>query len=293
MLKVVEAWFRHQLDNYDLIAEGKVFRFASRLSIRSVLIANIINLLLHVVLNGVGLLPYSLGQALIVGLSATTVITFTITYLLSYTIGKSIHELSISRDAFAKLSLVDPLSGLLNRRAFFDRIESCKSDAVFVLFDIDRFKSINDTYGHVVGDEVIQGVARVLLGVFAEEDAAVARMGGEEFSVVIRKKSHDQHMSLIDTARSSVAAMTIASCPDRVTISAGVAEIGPEREMPQVYRSADHALYMAKSSGRDCVVHENDVSVLKRRIVVEANPLQIYRGISQSVPVSLSAASSV
>ena len=264
MLNVVKAWLRHQLNDYDLIAKGEVGKFALRLSLKGILVANIINFIFHVVLSCVGLLPYPLMMALGVGLSITTLITFAITFMFASAIGKAICELSVSRDAFARLSLTDPLSGLLNRRAFFDVVGRYETDAVFVLFDIDRFKAVNDTYGHIVGDEVIQGVARVLLGVFTGDGAAVARLGGEEFSIVVRKNSDDQHMRLIETARVSISEFKFGTDSNHVTVSAGVAYIFSDREIEKTYKLADSALYTAKSSGRNCIVYEDDIAMRKQ-----------------------------
>lgn len=259
MRRAARAWISRQMGDHGLTAESKVSRFALSVSLKSVVIANLVMFALHVTLNSGGLLPYPLYQALLVGFTVTTLVTFTIGFVFGYAIGNAIRDLSISRDAFARLSSIDPLSGLLNRRAFFEAVENHKNDAVFILFDIDRFKAVNDTYGHLVGDEAIEGVGRALLKVFSVSGAKIARLGGEEFSVVMRKRPRDQHVRMVESARALVSAMPVGQSSVHVTISAGIAEIRPERNIMQVYNAADRALYAAKASGRDRIVHEDDV----------------------------------
>ena len=262
MQQVARVWIHRQINDHGLTAESKVSRFALRMSLKSVVVANVVMSVLHAALSIGGMLPYPLPQALAVGFTVTTLATFSISFVFAHAIGNAIRDLSISRDAFARLSSIDPLSGLLNRRAFFDAITKYEDDAVFVLFDIDRFKVLNDTQGHVVGDEAIQGVGRALMAVFGVTGAEIARLGGEEFSVVMRRRPGDHHLRLVESARASVSAMHVGPRSARVTISAGIAEIRPERSITQTYNAADRALYVAKASGRDRIVQEEDLVTL-------------------------------
>lgn len=262
MRKLGKAWVHRQLSGHGLTAESNVVHFALRASLKSVIVANVVMSVLHVALSEVGMLPYPLVQALQVGFTVTTLATFSITFMFAYPIGNAIRDISISRDAFARLSSIDQLSGLLNRRAFFDSIKKYEGDAVFVLFDIDDFKAVNDTYGHAVGDEAIQGVGRALLAAFAVTGAEIARLGGEEFSVVLRKGPDNHHLRFVEEARASISELHVGPSSAQVTISAGIAEISPEREIMQIYSAADKALYVAKTCGRNRTVHENDVAIL-------------------------------
>jgi diguanylate cyclase (GGDEF)-like protein len=149
----------------------------------------------------------------------------------------------------------DALTGLLNRRALFDlhgAREFTPFEAV-VLFDLDRFKAVNDTYGHAVGDEVIVRFAEIIKANLRSTDAA-ARLGGEEFAVVLLRTMPDRASIFAERVRAAFAAEPIETSngPLRCTVSAGVAfGIMGGTSFEAVLREADHALYAAKESGRD------------------------------------------
>lgn len=153
----------------------------------------------------------------------------------------------------------DPLTGLLNRRGFEEHLESAweggQSLAV-AFFDLDHFKSVNDTHGHQSGDAVLQEFAVVLRG-HVRDDDVVARTGGEEFGLVLPGRSPD---AALDRARAIVDAFAarrvqVEDAVVRCTVSAGVA-VRCERHTtaPQLCRDADRALYLAKEAGRDRAV---------------------------------------
>lgn len=161
-------------------------------------------------------------------------------------------------------ALRDPLTGLYNRRFLENQIEAEFSYAVrhqtslsVVLLDIDHFKSVNDTYGHPVGDRVLVGLASLLKGAIRTEDLA-ARFGGEEFVLVCRGIPATVARNVIDRIRRTVERSSLV--PDeparRVTISAGVASVPDPRiaSATALVDSADQALYRAKHEGRNRVV---------------------------------------
>ncbi len=155
----------------------------------------------------------------------------------------------------------DPLTGCANRRAFAVHVAEAlaqsarKSEPVsVVLLDIDRFKSVNDTYGHAAGDAVIRHVADVLRDGVRTSDI-VARLGGEEFCVLL--PGADARFAESLATRLRVGLQEPAAHADhaglRVTASFGVAQARPNEAWDALFARADRALYEAKGAGRDCV----------------------------------------
>jgi diguanylate cyclase (GGDEF)-like protein len=146
----------------------------------------------------------------------------------------------------------DPLTGLLNRRAFLSRLLERKSNWTLLLLDIDHFKRVNDSLGHAGGDEALIAIGRMLQRE-APGGALVARMGGEEFAIAYRGA-----MLLLDPAE-LLAKIRKVELPDgyRITASIGIANrtVESEHDWKILYRAADMALYRAKSGGRDCFIH--------------------------------------
>ncbi|PJI55941.1 GGDEF domain-containing protein [Methylobacterium radiotolerans] len=260
MQQKITNWIGRQLD-IEHARDGKAERFALRITCQAMIAACIVNAIVHCAIDYVGLLPYPLGAALIVGFATTVSITFVVSLIFTLVIGEAIRALAIQRDAFEHLSSIDVLSGVFNRRAFFERFEGTAEAGQMVLIDIDRFKAINDTYGHLVGDEVIRGVGQILRTVFAGVPAVIGRIGGEEFAVFIPETDSVQADSA-EIARVSVAAMIVEGIERPITISLGVAASKPPRSTIEVYSAADRALYLAKAGGRNRVVYEAEICVL-------------------------------
>lgn len=168
------------------------------------------------------------------------------------------------RDTYLEMaarSETDTLSGLLNRRGFERRAAAAMSAAInqglpvsLVIADIDHFKSVNDTYGHAAGDNVIAAFA-AFLGTAASDHHVAGRVGGEEFAIVLPGTNLMAARLFAEGARGALAAMPMEGLPDdrRVTASFGVAELLPGESPSSLMRRADAALYEAKNSGRDCV----------------------------------------
>ncbi|MCW5696679.1 MAG: GGDEF domain-containing protein [Bauldia sp.] len=156
------------------------------------------------------------------------------------------------------VSETDPLSGLANRRGFdaraagiLDAAARAGLPAAILLFDLDRFKQINDTHGHGVGDQVIAAFAALLRDVLPER-AVAARIGGEEFAVVVEPATLDAARLVAASVRLATGTLAGRDLP-RVTVSAGVAAVLPAESLGSAIRRADQALYRAKQSGRDRV----------------------------------------
>jgi diguanylate cyclase (GGDEF)-like protein len=153
----------------------------------------------------------------------------------------------------------DPLTGLLNHRAFQDRVESEVGRALryerpltLVLLDLDFFKSINDAYGHQAGDAVIMQAAR-LLEAGARAGDVLGRIGGDEFSMLLPETSEEDALPIARrwAARFRDGPVGVA---DHLTMSAGVCDLAHANGSRELLRLADGALYWAKSQGRDTVV---------------------------------------
>jgi diguanylate cyclase (GGDEF)-like protein len=147
----------------------------------------------------------------------------------------------------------DYLTGVLNRRAFISTMEEKRRELdttdhlSIALLDIDRFKSINDTYGHDVGDVVIQTVARIA----GEEAPIVARLGGEEFALAFPVLDAEQAAHWCNTIRESIAAHAFEGF--NATCSFGVTSWLPGESLGAALQRADRALMTAKQSGRNRV----------------------------------------
>jgi diguanylate cyclase len=153
----------------------------------------------------------------------------------------------------------DALTNLPNRRAADESLKRLldQGASVTVAFcDIDKFKSINDRFGHAVGDRVLKAVAETLLE--ALEPHTVARFGGEEFVVLLPDVDGETAFGIIEGARKAVASKTLRSRDTdeligQVTISAGIAISATDAEA--ALREADQSLYAAKNNGRNCTIY--------------------------------------
>lgn len=157
-------------------------------------------------------------------------------------------------------ALRDPLTGLYNRRCIQAIAEICKDrtpqrDATLVLLDIDHFKSVNDTYGHVAGDEAIKHCAELIRSTFREDDF-IARIGGEEFVVVLPGKDVNYACRLAETLRKAIEAEPIIFKGKRfkITASFGISHgVVDSHSFSHLLEKADTCLYRAKEAGRNCI----------------------------------------
>ncbi|MBA1443420.1 MAG: diguanylate cyclase [Chromatiales bacterium] len=172
-----------------------------------------------------------------------------------------LNHLHATQQELEHLATHDALTGLYNRKALENRIEEelhraaryNRSLSVFLL-DIDHFKSINDTYGHLSGDSVLQCLAKELEVSIRKTDY-VARYGGEEFIVVLPETPLQEAMGLAERLRSSIAALSVPLDTDtkiKMTASIGVAAFPVHGQSWQdLLGAADVAMYAAKNAGRD------------------------------------------
>ncbi len=152
----------------------------------------------------------------------------------------------------------DPLTELANRRAFDEALAALPpgTPVVFAVCDVDHFKRVNDEFGHAIGDRVLRAVGQTIAA--EAEGALVARYGGEEFAVLLVDTDLDAALTIVDRARSAVAARRFRTRESDapigvVTISGGIAAgVAPDAE-ETLYARADAALYRAKAAGRNRV----------------------------------------
>lgn len=154
-------------------------------------------------------------------------------------------------------SVTDPLTGLYNRRALFDRYEAAllPVGTAVAIFDLDHFKSINDRYGHAVGDEVLKRFAGLLARITGD-DGFAARTGGEEFVVVFGNAAAVPAQITVVRIRDefSKAVLDAGQAQLRCTVSAGLSfASASRRDLSSVLHEADMALYTAKKGGRNRV----------------------------------------
>jgi diguanylate cyclase (GGDEF)-like protein len=180
-----------------------------------------------------------------------------------------------TQQTLAHLAMHDPLTGILNRRAILEQLTKELSRAqrrsqssqgtglstpgalhcAVGFFDIDHFKQINDAYGHLAGDEVLKGVAGILISHLRAYDS-LGRMGGDEFLVVAPEIDEEQSKHLFERLSTAISGCKILTAASEVsvTVSIGVAMAEPANELDIILESADAAMYQAKRAGANCVV---------------------------------------
>jgi diguanylate cyclase (GGDEF)-like protein len=169
-------------------------------------------------------------------------------------------KLNRQNRVLAHLSSTDPLTGVMNRRTMEQHLdvhmdEYRRYDEVFslVILDIDRFKLINDTHGHDVGDDVLVGIAGLLRDSIRTSDK-VARYGGEEFVLILPHTRAPRAREVAERIRRLMAEIRFSGADVTVTSSFGVTEVSPnDQDVRGLVRKADAALYEAKTTGRNRV----------------------------------------
>jgi diguanylate cyclase (GGDEF)-like protein len=163
----------------------------------------------------------------------------------------------------ARLAMIDPLTGVYNRRTLASMAESAIDDAqrnarplALLAIDVDHFKRINDDHGHDIGDEALLGLV-ALMSESLRPDQVLSRIGGEEFAVLLPGIDAHAAAGIAESLRRHVAcsSLVIGAIALNLRVSIGVAALGGgTRDLPDLLREADRALYAAKRAGRDRVV---------------------------------------
>jgi diguanylate cyclase (GGDEF)-like protein len=173
-------------------------------------------------------------------------------------------ELRRQRDLYEQQSRRDGLTGLANRRRFSAVLEDWSEDAqrrgsplALLLLDLDHFKAVNDQHGHAVGDACLRAFAAELQEVFSDPGELVARLGGEEFAVLLRECPPAQAVERAESFRrlreQHAGLLEGAGLDALVSIGVAVQAKGHQADASALYRAADAALYRAKRAGRNRV----------------------------------------
>ncbi len=178
--------------------------------------------------------------------------------MLAHDFDRMAGELDTIHGHLEALALTDPLTGLLNHRAFQERLEQELRRAererygiAIVALDVDNFKEINDRWGHAAGDEGLRTLSHCFRAHLRPHDVS-GRVGGDEFCLAIIRSSAEKAEEVVDRLRDSIAELEVGPAGQRITISAGIAEF-PRHSISreELMHLADGAMYWAKSSGRD------------------------------------------
>ena len=176
---------------------------------------------------------------------------------------EAIHQLEEARAHLHEQATVDPLTGAYNRRQFFDQSrqffekkqESQRGGSILML-DIDRFKPINDTHGHAVGDQILIGMVRLIMDALRKQDM-LARFGGEEFVIYLPDTGLEAATHIAERLRVLIESTSIQTDAGMltITVSLGVAWAGENTTLSieDIIRQADSAMYQAKHEGRNRV----------------------------------------
>lgn len=171
------------------------------------------------------------------------------------------YELDLAREAAERLARTDELTGMLNRRAFYELghfvLEQARRSgrtATLISLDLDRFKTINDTYGHAAGDDALRALAGIMQQTCRRTDVA-GRLGGDEFAILLPETTVDHALEFAERLRSLLHKTRLARCPREMSLTAsiGISESGTEFSLDGLLHRADEALYDAKQQGRDRV----------------------------------------
>ncbi len=172
-----------------------------------------------------------------------------------------------SQKQLEKIAILDELTNLFNRRHFnkifedeINRAKRSNNNFLFMMLDVDHFKSYNDTYGHQDGDTVLVEIGKVLNSFTKRSGDYAFRLGGEEFGVISQDKTKDEALQLAENIRKKVESLQIEhkqnDNKDHVTISIGLffRTLEIDDTTKEIYKECDDLLYKAKEGGRDTVV---------------------------------------
>jgi diguanylate cyclase (GGDEF)-like protein len=192
---------------------------------------------------------------------------------LSEQIQKSLSNLHKQADQMLKLAHTDPLTGLSNRRHLFEQLENEFARAqryrrpfCLLYIDMDGFKSINDQFGHLFGDEILRGSARSMQAVLRATDL-LARIGGDEFAVLLPETDLVGAEHVAEKLRKALAAYGSQLSPSlpSLTLSVGVGQIGEEDDaIEDILARADKAQYLAKSAGKSLTRTQEDLKTVSQ-----------------------------
>jgi len=205
----------------------------------------------------------SVGYVTLVMVATGTLCSTFLTAGMSYKSALMLKKLVRAKAELWEVARTDQLTGLLNRRGFIEAADVAlakakreKIPAVALMCDVDRFKNLNDRFGHDFGDAALVKLGNLLRAQSEITEMIVGRHGGEEFAALLLGKTAEQAMQTAEAIRRACAAEQV-SCDGtsaRITVSIGLAPSDDEPSLDALLRDADKALYRAKDAGRDRVM---------------------------------------
>ena len=207
------------------------------------------------------------GEFVFVGMAVGAIIFFLSAVRSTGVLGLSLHQnflmtrqLEISKEEAERLARVDELTGLYNRRAFYEygkvlanNSQRNKDELSMVLMDIDNFKTINDSFGHAAGDAALKQIGQILLQRLRKSDV-FARIGGEEFGMLLPLTSLGKAARLAEELRKVIEGTHVAYENESFTITASFGVTSGVCDIDTLVRQADVAMYQSKESGRNTVI---------------------------------------
>lgn len=200
------------------------------------------------------------SDRLLLDLILTSLIVVVVAFPLSYFFMRRNAKFAELANQLTRENRIDDLTGLLNRKTFLLEakrlIATTESSAGTLLFiDADHFKSVNDTYGHAMGDAVLRELGAALKSSINDDDL-VGRLGGEEFAVFLAGAGPERTTLVCECIRLKAKAVcrTIGPIAHELSVSVGTSMHRPQQELEKLLIAADRNLYLAKSRGRDQVV---------------------------------------
>lgn len=245
--------------------DPEAIRFAIRQTIEHVALLALLSALVSIVI-----MQYAIGSVHNVGI----IIAFVVPVILKTpsTLNMTLKNLQLSaaNKKLKELASTDFLTGALNRRAFVEIVQGMLNHAAYdsdtpgalMVIDVDRFKQVNDTFGHDAGDMTLHMMIEKLREA-APDNAVIGRIGGEEFAVFF-PRCDASHVATCTTRICKTISQTDFSAAGiniGVSVSAGVAMVTPGTTMRHLFRTADKLLYQAKDEGRNRVVFTSDADL--------------------------------
>jgi diguanylate cyclase (GGDEF)-like protein len=176
----------------------------------------------------------------------------------------ALRELNEANQKLTEQATIDSLTGVKNRSTFDKRLQAegrisrrQQTPLALLMLDIDRFKTINDTHGHLAGDQTLKSIANTLKNILRRPSDLVSRFGGEEFAIILPNTDTNGALSVAEQIRHAISALDVSwdkqTIPLTASIGVSVAIIESDMHITQLLEQADKALYHAKNSGRDRV----------------------------------------
>jgi diguanylate cyclase (GGDEF)-like protein len=232
-------------------------------SIYAVILVSLVTALGSEALTAILMVSFSAPERWVeIGLAIATVVPLVLAPVIVAFFLQMIRRLERARKLIAELAMTDMLTGIYNRRYFmveaekeFGKAQRYNLPLSIILYDVDRFKALNDTFGHSAGDEVLRALTSACARCLRSSDV-FARYGGEEFAILLPLTDGEAARGLAERVRKEVEQMSAYHESVRlpVTISLGVAEFQPSKvSFDEMLKEADKRLYAAKTNGRNRV----------------------------------------